>query len=156
MRELLDKKTAEVISVLICFVMLLGIGIPFYLETVSKAEQLTARFNLKTAQQSIDAILDDSPGEDAYAGLTAEVLAQRSPGIVWHNHLEAGKALPRFEDLEPEYVQAVHLVKVGPDEIVIFKITVDGMIQYSYGERGLWLEEDTVPYEQGIGGAGGS
>ena len=156
MRNLLDKKTAEVISVLLCFVMLLGIGIPFYLKTTGKAEQVTARFNLKTAQKSIDEILDGSSTEDAYAGLTAEVLAQRSPEIVWHDHLEAGKALPRFKDLEPEYMEAVHLVKVGPDEIVIFMITVDGKIQYSYGERGLWLEEDTVPYEQGIGAAGGS
>ena len=117
--------------------MLLGIGIPFYLKTVSKAEQVTERFNLKTAQQAIDAVLDDSSGEDAYAGLTVEVLAQRSPRIVWHDHLEASKALPRFEDLEPEYMQAVHLVRLGPDGIVIFMITVDGKIQYAYGERGL-------------------
>jgi len=156
LRKFLDKKTAEVISVAICFVMLLGIGIPYYLKTVGKAEQVTARFNLKTAQKAIDVILDDSSSEDAYAGLTAEVLARRSPGIAWQDHPGASKALPRFEDLGAEYMQAVHLVRLGPDEIVIFMITVDGDIQYSYGESGLWLEEDTVPYEQGIGGASGS
>lgn len=156
MRGLLDKRAAEVLSVLICLVMLLGVGIPFYLKTVSKVEQVTAGFNLKMAQKAIDAILDDSSSEDAYAGLTSEVLNQRSSGIIWQDHLEASKALPGFEDLEPEYIQAVHLVKVGPDEIIIFMITGDGEIQYSYGEHGLWLEEDTVPYEKGIGGAGGS
>lgn len=156
MQRFLNKRFIEVASVVLCIGMIIGIGVPVYTNIIKKASSIAASHNLVSAQQAIDVHLTDTiaynPMGATYQQVDAITLSGSTPGISWVN-FDYGDALPCFHNLTSKQKNSVHVVRTSnPDEIWIFTVTLDGELMYSHGIGGIWEDEGTVPYEQGIPG----
>lgn len=152
--QALGRRTIELLVVLLCVAMLIGIATPVYLKIVSRAREIAAIHSLEEAQKVITVVTNDPSYSNLALGpyqiIDAGLMNDMEPKIFWQD-VFPGENLPEYDKLSKKGLRSVYILNDGNhNELWIYGVSENREILYAHGVDGVWMDTGSVPYEQGF------
>jgi type II secretory pathway pseudopilin PulG len=150
----LNRRTIELLSVILVVAMLVATAVPAYLKTIQKARQVTALTSIESAQKAVDSVVNDPDLSklvaSPYQSVNARTMNDMEPKFIWRD-LYPGQTLPEPGGLSVRDLKSVFILNDNnPQELWIYAVSANKEILFAHGVDGIWVDSGSVPFQQGF------
>lgn len=150
----LNRRTIELLSVILFIAMLVGTAVPVYFKAIQKARQVTTVHNIESAQRAVDSVVNDPDlsklAVGPYQSVDVRTMNDMEPKFIWRD-LYPGQTLPEPGGLSVRDLKSVFILNDNnPQELWIYAVSANKEILFAHGVDGVWMDSGSVPYQQGF------